>query len=221
MTPARLETEAGRKELFELATTYYRVTHDAIRRYDKNHLILGDRYEAGRPIADEVIQAAKPYVDVLSFQHFSTPEKVAENLDHWHQKTGKPVLLADHAVSVKQPDGSLRHDGAGYAETLAAVARCARLRRLPSLRRLPAQRMPTACPARCVGEAGRRGIPGDHPGESGSGPVDARLGAIVVLPVPAVNLLFRRVTAGIDQGYQVEKRWAECAEAIVVVVRPS
>jgi hypothetical protein len=114
----RLETEAGRKELFELATIYYRITHDAIRRYDQNHLILGDRYEASRPIAAEVIEAAKPYVDVLSFQHFSSPEKVAENLDFWHQKTGKPVLLADHAVSLKLPDGGLRHDGEGYAETL-------------------------------------------------------------------------------------------------------
>ena len=119
--PLKLETEAGRKELYQLATTYYRITHDAIRRYDENHLILGDRYEAGRPIAEEVIQAAKPYVDVLSFQHFSTPAKVAENLRLWHQKTGKPVLLADHAMSVKQPDGSLRHNGTGYAEMLGRL----------------------------------------------------------------------------------------------------
>jgi hypothetical protein len=116
--PEKLKTEAGRKELHALATSYYRVTHEAIRRYDPHHLILGDRYEAGAPIADEVIEAAKPYVDVLSFQHFSTPEKVAENLRQWHRKTGKPVLLADHAVSVKQPDGSLCHSGQGYAETL-------------------------------------------------------------------------------------------------------
>ena len=116
--PGKLETEAGRRELFELASAYYRVTHDAIRRYDQRHLILGDRYEAARPIAGEVIEAATPFVDVLSFQHFSTPEKVAENLNHWRQQTGKPVLLADHAISIRQPDGSLRHDGAQYAETL-------------------------------------------------------------------------------------------------------
>jgi hypothetical protein len=116
--PERLSTDAGRKDLFELATQYYRITHDAVRRYDKNHLILGDRYEAARPIAEEVIEAAMPYVDVLSFQHFSTPEKVGENLDQWHRKTGKPVMLADHAVSIKQPDGGQRHNGEGYARTL-------------------------------------------------------------------------------------------------------
>lgn len=85
----------------------------------------GRRYEAGRPIADEVIEAAKPFVDVLSFQHFAKPEAVGQNLALWHQRTGKPVLLADHAVIVGSADGSQRHDGAGYAETLR------RLRELP------------------------------------------------------------------------------------------
>jgi hypothetical protein len=123
--PARLATDAGRRELFDLATRWYRITHDAIRRYDKHHLILGDRYEAARPIADEVVEAAKPFVDVLSFQHFAQPDAVAANLDAWHRKTGKPVLLADHAISTRQPDGGQRHDGAGYAEMLR------RLREVP------------------------------------------------------------------------------------------
>lgn len=87
-------------------------------RDDRNHLILGDRYEAARPNADEVMEAAKPYMDVLSFQHFAKPEAVSQNLADWHHKTGQPVLLADHAISIKSPDGGQRHDGAGYAATL-------------------------------------------------------------------------------------------------------
>jgi len=119
--PDKLGTDAGRKELYALASKWYRITHDAVRRYDRHHLILGDRYEAARPIADEVIQAALPYVDVLSFQHFSAADKVAESLSHWHQKTGKPVLLADHAVQIRSKDGGGRHDGAGYARTVTAL----------------------------------------------------------------------------------------------------
>ncbi|MGV3755945.1 MAG: agarase [Verrucomicrobiota bacterium] len=119
--PEKLKTEAGRKELHALATSYYRTTHDAIRRYDKHHLILGDRYEAARPMAEEVIEAAKPYVDVLSFQHFTTPDKAVANLNHWHQKTGKPVLLADHAAIFRQPVEAQRHDGAGYAKMLEVL----------------------------------------------------------------------------------------------------
>lgn len=44
--PKRLKTEAGRKELSELTRLCSKTTHDAIRRYDKPHLLLGERYEA-------------------------------------------------------------------------------------------------------------------------------------------------------------------------------
>ena len=81
--PGLLKTKAGRKELSRLAQTYYETTHNSIRRYDKNHLILGDRYEANAPIAEEVIEASLRYVDVLSFQDFRDP---VNNLAHWHKK---------------------------------------------------------------------------------------------------------------------------------------
>ena len=116
--PEKLTTTAGRNALGELAGRYYRITHDAIRRYDKNHLILGDRYEANAALPEEVVRAALPWVDVLSFQHFGPPGKVQADLCHWHELTGKPVLLADAAQHVRQPDGVLLHGGAGYAATL-------------------------------------------------------------------------------------------------------
>lgn len=118
--PERLETEAGRKELSELAFSYYKTTHDAIRRHDKHHLILGDRYEANAPIAMEVINAAMPFVDVLSFQDFRDPVK---HLHQWHEKTGKPVLLADAARIKWQtvPGEFTPNDGPWYAETVSAL----------------------------------------------------------------------------------------------------
>ncbi|MCK5101474.1 MAG: hypothetical protein KAR17_01625, partial [Cyclobacteriaceae bacterium] len=118
--PERLNTEAGRKELSNLAQRYYKTTHDAIRRYDKNHLILGDRYEANAPIALEVIEASLPYVDVLSFQDFRDP---VTHLDYWHKKTGKPVLLAD-AAKIKwltEPGEFTRNNGQWYADTIAKL----------------------------------------------------------------------------------------------------
>ncbi|MEO0963981.1 MAG: agarase [Planctomycetota bacterium] len=101
--PDRLESDAGRRELFDLAERYYRVTHDAIRRYDPHHLILGDRYEANAPLPLEIVKAAKPYVDVLSFQDFNRP---VEHLAAWHDNTGKPVLMADGAGLCIQVDDS-------------------------------------------------------------------------------------------------------------------
>ena len=117
--PERLKTKTGRKDLTELATSYYETIHDAIRRYDKHHLLLGDRYEANASIAMEVINAAKPYVDVLSFQDFRDPVK---HLDEWHRKTGKPVLLADAAgVNFQSSDFFKTNNGAWYAKTLSGL----------------------------------------------------------------------------------------------------
>lgn len=116
LDPALLESEAGRREMFELATVYYRTTQEAIRRYDPNHLILGDRYEARRPLAEPVIRAAVPYVDVLSFQDFGPTEKVVENLVHWHEATGLPTLLAD--ASARMADGPGRQS---YSEQIKAL----------------------------------------------------------------------------------------------------
>ena len=118
--PDRLQTKAGRKELSQLAFRYYKTTHDAIRRYDKHHLILGDRYEANAPIPTEVIEASMRYVDVHSFQDFRDP---VNHLKAWHNKTDKPVLLADAAKMKWQtePGEFTRNEGPWYAETLAGL----------------------------------------------------------------------------------------------------
>jgi hypothetical protein len=125
--PERLESEAGRDELFELAERYYEVTHDAIRRYDPHHLILGDRYEAHAPLPLEIVKAADPYVDVFSFQAFKKP---VEDMIKWHEATGKPVLMADGAAkreTITDDSGTYRDgaystvDGQWYADTVEGL----------------------------------------------------------------------------------------------------
>ena len=118
--PEKLESESGRRELSELATRYYKTTHDAIRRYDEHHLILGDRYEANDPIPMEVVNAALPYIDVMSFQDFKEPVR---HLDEWHRITGKPVLLADAAGMKWDTEiGEVTHnDGQWYSDVLSGL----------------------------------------------------------------------------------------------------
>jgi hypothetical protein len=96
--PELLETEAGKKKLFDMATRYYKVTRDAIRRYDPDHLILGDRYEAKALLPEEILRAAVPYVDILSFQYFAGHEDICPDFQRWHELTGLPILLADACV---------------------------------------------------------------------------------------------------------------------------
>jgi len=97
----------GASKLKLVAERYYRVIHDAIRRYDSNHLILGDRYKADRVfpeadskihgMPDEVLDAMKETVDVLSIEYYRPGDWFEQDLEEWHQLTGKPILLADSA----------------------------------------------------------------------------------------------------------------------------
>ncbi len=67
----------------------------------------------------EVVKAALPFVDVLSFQDFNNPVK---HLDEWHKKTGKPVLLADAAgVDWRSQAFFKPNNGTWYADTLSAL----------------------------------------------------------------------------------------------------
>jgi hypothetical protein len=119
--PATLGTESGRRELARIATRYYQTLRAAVRRYDKNHLILGDRYEGNGRMAEEVLQAAKPYVDVISFQHFGPVAKMKADLQMWADKTSLPVLLADAGRGKALPDKGYAHDPAEYESNCAAL----------------------------------------------------------------------------------------------------
>jgi len=86
--------------LAEVARTFYRTVHDAIRAYDAHHLILGDRYNGNLGIPDAVLDALGDHVDVLSVQYFTEPSarsrrQMRDDLAGWHERTGKPVLIAD------------------------------------------------------------------------------------------------------------------------------
>ena len=94
--PARLAQPGGEAELHALATHYYRVMHDAIRRHDPHHLILGDRYNANCPLPDVVLRAAAPFVDAISLQDFDqNVASVCGRLAHAAAVAGRPVLMCD------------------------------------------------------------------------------------------------------------------------------
>ncbi len=114
--PAKLDSELGRQELKAMSSQYYRVTHDTIRRYDPNHLILGDRYEANETLHPVIFDAAKPFVDVFSFQDFRDPEK---HLKKWYDDTGHPVLWADGSKKLHvEGKPTFWNDAQWYADRL-------------------------------------------------------------------------------------------------------
>jgi hypothetical protein len=123
--PELLDSEAGRRKLFDMAEHYYKVTHNAIRRYDPNHLILGDRWEANRTLPKEVVRAALPYIDVLSFQCFGTVENITRKMRYWANFADRPVLLADAAGFIHTandagwpPTRNRNHDANHYRQVM-------------------------------------------------------------------------------------------------------
>ena len=118
-----------------VAAEYARVSSDAIRRHDPNHLILGCRF-AGYA-GDAVMRGVGPYFDVISFHSYS-PNAPIDRLKLIHKITGKPTMVTE--FSFKAMDSGLpntkgaakpvatqedRAKGfAGYVEALAALPSC-------------------------------------------------------------------------------------------------
>jgi hypothetical protein len=95
-----LSGDAYDKKLFETATKYYQTITEHIRRADPNHLILGDRYNGNKIVPEPVLEAMKPFVDLLSVQYFCGPteadrQAMVEKFIGWQRITEKPVVNAD------------------------------------------------------------------------------------------------------------------------------
>ncbi|MFC1734655.1 hypothetical protein ACFL1X_00955 [Candidatus Hydrogenedentota bacterium] len=92
-----LDTESGRAEVKRIAEKYYQVIHDAVRRYDKNHLLLGDRHDGDGGVPDCVLEASAPTVDVMSVQYYTSYDVMEADLARWNKLLDKPIFLADSA----------------------------------------------------------------------------------------------------------------------------
>ncbi len=80
---------------------WYKVHHDAIRRYDSNHLILGDRNTLHlQPLPEYAIRVMKPYIDVLSINVMGPPPIAYEVLEDATRVWDGPVHLADTGAGI-------------------------------------------------------------------------------------------------------------------------
>ncbi|HLI75280.1 MAG TPA: Ig domain-containing protein [Acidimicrobiales bacterium] len=110
--------------LFALATRYFQVTTAAIRQYDPNHLILGVKAE-GQEIQPQLLEAARPYVDVFSLEdyelqpglaslvHFLYPYylPVQANLADFYKYAKRPLLIGEYAFIATGPQDPNTHPG--------------------------------------------------------------------------------------------------------------
>jgi hypothetical protein len=129
--------------LREIIRKYYRTACEAIRRYDRNHLIFGDLI-AGFDHApesfdppDAAFEEMGDFVDVLSINWYHPFDVMRDTVAEWHAKSGgKPVYLSDSAFDAPtelQPEpwknirvGSQRERGEAFGR--ASTSRTANAR---------------------------------------------------------------------------------------------
>ncbi|MBS7612797.1 beta-galactosidase [Candidatus Bathyarchaeota archaeon] len=94
--------------LRQIARRYFKVTYDAIKKYDPNHLVLGCRFAYKPP--DEVLEGCIGYVDVISINCYPNPysNELAMRLADFkriHSITGLPIMITE--FSFKAIDSGL------------------------------------------------------------------------------------------------------------------
>jgi len=105
-------SDAVRKEFVGYAAeNYFRITTQAIRKYDPNHLCLGSRYHGRVKHYESMWIAGGKYLDVISVNCYGiwTPEHV----DKWVAAANKPILVSEFYVK-GMDSGMSNHSGAGW-----------------------------------------------------------------------------------------------------------
>ena len=86
------------KKLWQTVERYYQVVTRAIKQYDPHHLILGHRFNQPPDTPDWCLEIAADYTDAI-LANWWIPDlaSVRNVLGHWHNLTGKPILISDTA----------------------------------------------------------------------------------------------------------------------------
>ncbi len=81
--------------LHAIVDQYYKTAVAAVKRYDNNHLIFGDKMNWNTGFDDFVVKAAGKYCDVTFYQYYAFPDEHLELCERAYKLTGKPVYCGD------------------------------------------------------------------------------------------------------------------------------
>ena len=79
---------------------YYKTALDAIRRYDQNHLFVGDKINANTDTLDTVLPVTSRFTDVIFYQMYARYEVQRPGLDRWSKTVDKPFINGDSAYTM-------------------------------------------------------------------------------------------------------------------------
>jgi hypothetical protein len=94
------ETRDNVEFLKTVVAQYYQTALDAIRRYDPNHLFVGDKINANTDTLDTVLPVTSQFTDIVFYQMYARYEVQRPGLDRWSKIVDKPVINGDSAFTM-------------------------------------------------------------------------------------------------------------------------
>jgi hypothetical protein len=114
---------------FALASRYYKLMYDLVKKYDPNHLILGDRYCQYYNL--ETVRASKPYVDVVSTNagmDWVDGTYAKFYFDSLHNLTGKPVMVTEFYLGAMENQTGNKNSGDAFPKVQTQAERAVAFR---------------------------------------------------------------------------------------------
>jgi len=74
---------------------YYRIVHDTFRKYDRNHMLMGNRWQPGTANNEQLCRIAGGYLDVVSVNYYTygVDREYLGRINKWCG--GKPMILSE------------------------------------------------------------------------------------------------------------------------------
>ncbi|MGD9855803.1 MAG: hypothetical protein AB7U20_12735 [Planctomycetaceae bacterium] len=94
------ETRDNVEFLKRVVAQYYQSARDAIRRYDRNHLFMGDKLNANTDTVDTVLPVTSRFTDVVLYQMYARYDVQQPGLDRWSKIADQPFLNGDSSFTV-------------------------------------------------------------------------------------------------------------------------
>ncbi|MEM6365078.1 MAG: hypothetical protein AAF745_11665, partial [Planctomycetota bacterium] len=86
--------------LKRIVDRYYSVTRDSIRRYDTNHLFLGDKLNGNTDSLDTVLPITAKYTDIIFYQMYGKYADQKPGLDRWSKVADLPIINGDSSFTM-------------------------------------------------------------------------------------------------------------------------